>query len=411
MHPRFISRDSDGNIRFIAEGVQDGMDAPFRFGPDPYTTFDWGYSSIRFHYNEFETGLSTEPLWWGPAVRYPLVMSNNAPGFKHFFLGTRERVKIPYLGAFQLRWILGYPKESEYFDGTGQGETRFTNAVNVAYSPPFFENLTVGIIRLFHLFETNGFEFSNVTRIFDPFSRSRLVSTQGDDGVRQDRNQLASFYAHLLLPEARAEIYAEFYKEDHSYDLRDLINQPHHNSAYTIGFQKISDFPWVDFINTNVEITNLTHTALRQVRVQSFFYTHSRIRQGHTNRGQVLGAAIGPGSNSQLLNIDAYKNEYKLGLFIQRYVDNDSFHFREGSASNALSANFGDYFRHRVNLNLGLNFLYGPGPFYINSRVVWTKAYNYGRFDYGRLDGINATNYDRNDRTNVQFQIGITYIL
>jgi len=409
LHPRFISRRSGGEIRFLYEGIGNALDAPFRFGPDSFTTFDLGYSSIRLHYQKIEAGLSNEPLRWGPAVQYPLIMSNNAPGIQHFFMGTRDAISIPYFGYIQFKWILGYPQESDYFDGVGSGETRFTNAANFAYSPSIFNNLTIGLTRVHHMYQEDGFDFDNVLVLFNPIRRSSLVDRRGPDGTRQPRNQTASAYFHLLLSDANAEIYGEFFREDHSFDFRDLFIQPHHNSGYSFGFQKISYIPWVEFIKTNIEFTNLTTSQLQQVRSQSFFYTHSRIRHGHTNRGQILGAAIGPGSNSQFFGMDAYKGNYKFGIFAQRVVDNDNFHFREGSASLSPS-DFGDYFRHRVDLNFGLNFLYAPGPFYLNSRLVWTKAYNYGRFDYGDFIGVTVSNYERNDRTNVQFQIGITYV-
>lgn len=411
-HPRFTFRDENGNLRYVAEGIQAQLDAPFRFGPDAFTTIDPGNSSVRLHYKMLETGLSTEPLWWGPAVRYPLVFSNNAAGIPHFFFASREPLNIPYFGDLQFRWVLGYPKESKYYDGVGEGNTRFTNSINVGYRPFFFKNLTIGITRVYHLYEEGGFSWDNVGLIFNPLSSKSLSSSsqEGND-VNQARNQTASVYVHLALPEANAEIYGELYREDHSYDTRDLINEPHHNGAYLFGFQKISYIPWVDFLKTNLEFTNLTTSALEQVRPQTFIYTHSRIRQGHTNRGEVLGAAIGPGSNSQYFSVDAYKNNYKFGIFAQRWVDNDNFHFLRGSADLAPSDQFGDYFRHRVNVNLGFNFLYGPGPFYLNGKFMWTKAFNYGRFGYGEFDGVTLRNYEHDDLINVQFQVGITYIL
>ncbi|MDX1640351.1 MAG: capsule assembly Wzi family protein [Balneolaceae bacterium] len=409
-NPRFIFRDENGDIRYVAEGIQAQLDAPFRFGPDPFTTVDPGNSSFRLHYKKFETGISTEPLWWGPAVRYPLVFSNNAAGIPHFFFKSRQPVDIPYFGDLQFRWILGYPQESKYYDGKGEGNTRFTNSVNVAYRPFFFKNLTIGITRVYHLYEEGGFSFSNVGIIFNPLSSSTLRRTDGGNDVRQVRNQTASIYLHLSIPEANAEIYGELYREDHSYNTRDFINEPHHNGAYLFGFQKLSYFPWVDFIKTNLEFTNLTVSQLEQVRFQTNIYTHSQIRQGHTNKGQILGAAIGPGSNSQYLSIDAYKDDYKFGIFAQRWVDNDNFHFQKGSADLAPSDQFGDYFRHRVNLNFGLNLLYGPGPFYLNGKFMWTKAFNYGRFDYGEFEGVTVRNYEHKDLINIQYQIGITYI-
>jgi hypothetical protein len=408
--PRFIPRDSNGDIRYVAEGLGAQIDAPFRFGPDSFTTLDPGNSSIRIHYKKLETGLSTESLWWGPAVRYPMVFSNNAAGFRHFFFSSRKPVSVPYFGDLQFKWILGYPKDSQYYDGRNEGQTRFTNALNFAYSPPFYENLTVGFIRVFHMYETNGFNFENAFLMFNPFFEQDFVEPGEEGAFTTDRNQIVSFYAHVRLPGSNAEIYAEYYREDRSFDLRDFINQPGHNSAYTFGFQKISEVPWFDFVRTNLEFTDLIRSQLHQVRFQGNYYTHSKIRQGHTNRGQILGAAIGPGSSSQYLSFDAYKNDVRVGLFVQRVVDNNNFHYLIGSADETPARDFGDYFRHRINLNAGVNLLYGPGPFYLNAKMMWTKAYNYGRFDLGDVSDSTIRNYERDDRINLQMQIGITYV-
>lgn len=406
LRPGFIPGDGQGNIRYVAEGIWQFIDAPFRFGPDPYNTFDWGNSSFRLHHGKFEAGVSSEALWWGGMARYPLLMSNNAPGIPHAFVGSREAIHIPYAGSFQFKWIFGYPQKSGYYDGEGAGNTRITNAINIKYQPKLFDNITLGFTRLIHSYQNNGFQFSDVTDIVNPFQSGNQANLAGID----QRNQMASMYVHMLFPEANAEIFGEFLREDFSFDSRDFINEPHHNSGYAFGFQKISHVPYVDFVKTHLEFTNLTTSQLKQVRPQTYIYSHTTVRQGHTSRGQIMGAAIGPGSNSQYLGIDGYKNNFKLGFFVQRLVDNDNFHFQFGDASLSPS-NFGDYFRHRVDLNVGLNFLYGPGPFYINSRLAWTKAYNYGRFDLNNLDETTIQNFERNDRINLQFQIGITYVL
>jgi len=405
--PRFVPRDDDGNILYGAEGIGFRYDAPFRFGPDPYSTIDPGHSSLRLHYGKAEAGISTEPLWWGPMKRYPLMMSNNSAGMTHVFAGTRKPVKLPWIGSVQAKWIGGYPEESDYYEGLEAGQTRFVNMLNVTFTPSLFPNITVGAIRASYIYQNGGFSLSQIIDFINPFGSSKDANLQG----RDFQDQLASAYVHILFPEARAEIFAEFSREDFSFNVRDFLNEPYHNSGYAFGFQKLSDAPYVDFVKTHLEITNLTTSQLEQVRPQTFFYTHGRIRQGNTNKGQIMGAAIGPGSNSQYLAMDAYKENVKLGFFAQRLVDNDNFHFEQGSRSLAPPREFGDFFRHRVDLTFGLNVLYGPGPFYINGRIAWTKAYNYGRFDYGEFSGVTIQNYERNDRTNVHLQIGITYVL
>ncbi len=409
LRPRFVQR-IDGEFTYQLTEYRTFIDLPYRFGPDPYTTIDWGSSSIRAHYNSLEAGFSSEPLWWGPVNQYPLIMSNNAPGIRHFFFNSRRPISIPYFGKLSFRWVLGYPQESDYYTGENAGTTRFINAINIAYQPSLFENLTVGATRVFHIYEENGFSIDQVSVILGPIRKVRLMRLEGSDEDRQTRNQAISVYAHLRLPEANAEIYAEFFREDHSFNFRDFFNEPQHNSGYAFGFQKIMFGPLADFYKLNLEFTNLTVTQIQQVRPQAIYYTHTRIQQGHTNRGQLLGAAIAPGSNSQYLDLEAYRGDLRLGIFLQRVVDNDTFHLQVGSSRHSPARNFGDYFRHRVDLNAGLNLFYGPGPFYVHSSVIWTKAYNYGRFDLAEYAGVSIQNFERNDRTNLQFQLGVTYV-
>jgi len=396
--------------RYEAEAIGIRIDAPYRFGAESFWTSDWGYSSVSLHYGPIEAGISSEPLWWGPAVQYPLVLSNNAPGINHTFIGTREALRIPFFGSVQFRWIAGYAQESDYYQGSSAGDNRFVNAINVAWSPAFMPYLTTGIIRLYHIYEINGFDWDNITVMLNPFQKTSLPEGQRENWQRTPRNQAASFYALLRIPGANAELYGEFFREDHSYDWRDFMQQPHHNSGWSVGMQKAFYAPLADIYRINLEITNLGITQVYQTRHQTYYYTHNTIRHGHTNKGQVLGAAIGPGSSSQFLGIDAYRGDFKLGLTVQRVAENETYHLRTNSIQSTPNENFGDYFRHRVNLNLGLNFLYGPGPFYLTGSFIWTKAYNYGRFDYGRFQGINITNYEHKDLYNSQLQIGITYV-
>ena len=406
LQPAFLPADNQGGIRYVAQGIWPFIDAPFRFGPREYSTFDWGNSSLRLHYRKFETGFSNEPLSWGSMARYPLLMSNNAPGVQHFFLGNTEALNLPYVGSFHFKWVVGFPRESGYWDVEGAGNRRLMNAINIKYQPEISKNITIGLIRLIHSYQDDGIQFNDIAGIINPFENSNQTNLAGLD----ERNQIASLYFHVLLPNANAEIFAEYLREDFSFDNRDFLNEPHHNSGYAFGFQKISYVPIIDFVKTHVEFTNLTTSQLNQVRPQTYIYSHFLVRQGHTNRGQLLGAAVGPGSNSQYVGMDGYHNNFKIGMFVQRLVKNDNFHLQFGSASLSPSE-FGDFFRHRVDLNVGINFLYGPGPFYINSKLVWTKAYNYGRFDLNELEEVTIRNFERNDRTNVHFQVGITYEL
>ena len=74
-----------------------------------------------------------------------------------------------------------------------------------------------------------------------------------------------------------------------------------------------------DVLRTSVELTNLEQTATFSDRpVPPDYYTGRAAPQGFTQRGQVIGAAIGPGSQSQRVAFDYYAPTWQSGLFAER---------------------------------------------------------------------------------------------
>ncbi len=407
--PRFIGTGPDGERLFEAEAIGHRIDAPYRFGPDPFWTFDRGHSSVRIHYEQFEFGASSEPLWWGGAVHYPLMLSNNAPGVQHIFAGTRAPVRIPWFGEIEFNWMMGWPEDSEWFVPRQPVSERFINAINFSWSPAPLPGLYLGLTRAYIMQIPEGVSWEHIRIIFESPRTSPPRPDDPEVTGRANVDQAASIYLRWLFPRANAEIYGEFFREDHSYDFRDFLMQPHHNSGYSFGFQKIFFVPRLDFLKMNMEATNLTPSRLDEVRWQTYYYTHSRILQGHTNRGQVLGAAIGPASSSFYLSLDGYKDDYQVGIFGQRWVENDHFHYRFNTGQDRPWGD-GDIYYHRVNLNLGVRALWGPGPFYLQGKLMWTKAFNYGRYEYSSISGMDWGDRVRDDEHNIQFQLSIRYL-
>lgn len=415
--PRFIPEDENGNIRYVAEGIGNTIDRPFRFGPSSFQTFSLGYSSVRAHFRNIEAGISTEPLWWGANVKYPLIMSNNAPGMPHFFFGTRGPLKIPYVGSFEFKYFGGFPKDSDYFDQDVQYQyDRFMNGINLSYSPFFAPNIHFGWTRAVHTYMIDGgLTSEDLGLIFDPFLLKNFEKTRGPISIIKPRNHLTSLYARWVWPESEMEIYGEYFRDDFAYDMRDLLMEPRHNSGYAFGFQKLIFAPLAHFYRVNVEFTNMTPSNLEVVRPQNYFYTDRLVRQGHTNQGQLIGAAIGPGSNSQFLGVDAYFDTGRVGIFMRRLADNNHFHFEYDRFLNRPEEyrnGFGDYFRQRTDVTIGTRGLLYFNSFLLTAELSWTKLFNYGRYNYGEFGpGINIRNFEKIDKTNIQFQIGITYQL
>jgi len=401
--PRFIPTDGDGNPEYRA--IFSSIDMPYRFGPDPYTDFDWGNTSVRIHYKSIEAGAGTDPLWWGPGIENALVLSNNAAGLKHLFLGTRSPIILPLgIGDFEFKFIWAEPEDSKYFETTEKTDRRrFTTGLNLAFTPGFAPNLTLGFTRFSHKYlPEDGLKFKDFAATL-PFFNER--QTQGTD----DQNQLVSAYFRLVFPKSNAEVYGEYFREDSYYNARDLLMEPDHDRAFTLGFQKIVETNnWLDFFKINGEVTSLVPNRTDEVRRQTYYYRHGQIRQGHTNQGQVLGAAIGPGSAGQYLGVEGYLNKGMLGVFVQRVAENDFFHY-EWNDLQKPNPPVGDIYNHRIDLNIGLKGFYETGPVLLGAKLIWNKNYNYGRYDYGDSN-IDFDSTGEHDKVNMQLQLSARYL-
>lgn len=416
-HPRFVFRDEDGELLFQTEGIGSIIDRPFQFGSDPFSTFSRGYTSIRAHYRSIEMGYSTEPLTWGVNVQYPLLFSNNAPGMQHFFLGTRKPIRIPYVGHFEFSYIGAFPEDSDYFEPEEdlQQNLRFINGINLIYSPSFISNFHVGFARAVQKYlENDQLKSSDFGLVLDPFYLKEFIRTRGTLNSIEPRSHLNLIFARWIWDESHFEIYGEFYRQDFAWNSRDLFTEPRHNSGYSFGFSKLIFAPYAHFYRVNLEFVNMTPSYLQEVRPQSYFYAHPVIRQGHTHRGQILGAAIGPGSNTQYLSIDAYKDWGRYGIYFRRLADNNHFHFNYDRSLNRpeiFRRGFGDYWRNRTDLTIGTRGILKRGNLTFAADIAWTKLFNYGRFDYNVFGGTNIANFIPNDRTNLSMQFSVSYRL
>lgn len=401
--PRFIPTNEDGSPQYRA--IFNNIDMPYRFGPDAYSDFDWGHSSIRIHYKSIEAGISSEPLWWGPGVQNALLLSNNAAGLHHGFLGTRTPIVFPLgIGSLEFKVIWASPQDSKYFQKTPKTDRkRFTTGLNVIFSPGFAPNLSLGFGRFTHKYiPKGGLTFRDFGATLPFFNERQLT---GGDG----QNQLVSAFFRWVFPKNNAEVYGEYFREDSFYNARDLFMEPDHDRAFTLGLQKVVETNnWFDFFKITGEVNSLVPNRIDEVRPQGYYYRHGQIEQGHTNQGEVLGAAIGPGSASQYIGADGFFENGMMGLFVQRVAENDFFHY-EYNDLQSQNPPVGDIYRHRINLNIGFKASYKTGPLLLGGKLIWNKNYNYGRYEYGNPD-IDFDSTGKNDKVNIQLQLSARYL-
>src|SRR5438045_9463776 len=76
------------------------------------------------------------------------------------------------------------------------------------------------------------------------------------------------------------------------------------------------------------ELLNYQLPTIARVRVQGFVYVHGTLRQGHTNRGQLLGASPGVfAAAASLIEWSRYSNTGRTSCFLRRIVRAEAGNF------------------------------------------------------------------------------------
>jgi len=290
------------------------IDYPQRLGDDPVIGYSFGQSDVRLNIRWFTLGLSHENLWFGSAKVNPILMSNNASGFPHIDIGVRRVNTL--LGDIEFNLVWGALTESDYFDEDESNNYRLFSSLTFAYSPCFLDSLTLGVSRVMHTTWEN-LSFNDFIVVFDPLK---------PDTTDDDRDQLISFLIDWFLIEAMFNVYLEWARNDYSPDLRWALSYPQHSEAYTLGFRKLLLMKANKLISITAEITQLVRTQDADNGSGSY-YRHYIVTQGYTHLGQIMGAAIGPGSNSQFLQASCYTQWGCIGAGIQRIAYDQDYYF------------------------------------------------------------------------------------
>jgi hypothetical protein len=288
---------------------------PTRFGNEAISRLSLGQSSILVRLSNLQLGFANENEWWGPGIGNALILSNNAPGFPHYFLRTARPVSTRF-GDVDFRWLVGGLTESNYFDTSSTNNLRSLSAFAATVKTGWDPNLTFGIARSVYSTADNwgqipGRWFDIVKNTHRPNNRPLSDSSLYPGG----RDQVYSLFARWVFPESGFEAYGELGRTEFPSSLRDLIIAPNHTLAYTLGFQwRRAGFKDNDFWRLQGENTSVEQSATFRDRPLGVWYTSRKVIQGYTNRGQPLGAAVGPGSSGQNLAVDYMRPAWAMGL-------------------------------------------------------------------------------------------------
>lgn len=389
------------------------IDLPERLGSGNYSQLNWGQSSIRLTFDPVSIGLSNENLWWGPGVRNSLLMSNNAAGFKHLTLNTSRPINT-YIGSFEAQLIGGRldPSGVAVPSLTGYrakpNDWRYISAIAITWQPKWLPNLYLGFDRAYVIYR-NDMERSlaGYLPIFSPLEkRSYKAPEPGAPNLEDTRksDQNLSLFARWVLPESKAEVYFQFGRNDHSWDLRDAFVEPEHSQAYIAGFRKLVPFRAKDeFIQLGLEFTQLQSTSTKAVRAYPSWYAHHAVIAGYTQQGQVLGAGIGPGSNMQSAMVSWVKGLKRIGLSVERTLHNNDLYYQAfGTAASS------DFRRHWVDLAFVGNVSWDFNRLVLNANAGYIRSLNY-QYQFSNQSSTDIFVWDKADVNNLHLKLGLMY--
>ena len=339
------------------------IDAPERFDGAPLKKLFAGQSRIQYAYKGMALGLSTENLWWGPGRFNSLVMTNNAPGFLHYTFHSDKPFKSP-IGTWEWQFVLGgklrnsstlpeqrnrtYNGEFLYSPKDSTSKRIFSGGI-ITWQPKWLPGLFIG---------TDG------------------ASIKYKGGAGSTAN-MGSIFARYLLPEEKAEMYFQYGRSDKFASAWNLL-QDTIPRGYLAGVRKMfslnkksSKKP--SYLQLGIEITQLQTPNLSLILQAKSWYTNNAIRQGFTHEGQVLGAPIGPGSNSQRLELSWIRGDAKVGIELERWLHNADFYYNYNYNTGSL-----DYNKQWVDLSASL---------------VWNIPVKQWMF-FGQFSFVRSINYN-----------------
>ena len=366
------------------------IDMPERFGNTNHNKTTFGQSNIRLNWKSISLGVSNENLWWGPSLRNSIMMSNHAQGFRHITFNTIKPVKT-FIGNFEWQIITGRLENSGFTPpgteiehaGTKlyipkinqNGKTddwRYLQGFIFSYSPKWIDGLSLGLIRWVQMYSAlveGKYWWLEGSPTYFPAFQNFFRKNDKYENYEAQTNQAAGVFLKWIWKDSKAEIYAEFHHNDSKQNLRDLLLDSDHSRAATIGLQKIFNINNDDFL-FNWEWTQMEQTGSRLIRNAGSWYEHSRVYDGYTNKGEVLGSAIGPGSNSHYFSLNRIRNKELIGIGLE-IVDNDNDFYHEAFASAR------DFRRYWKDINLHLKYNKSFKYFNLSSNLVYIRSLNY----------------------------------
>lgn len=297
-----IAADSSGYSAYASPwhaGTEASLDLPIRFGNAATTLISPGQSSITLTAGPLAIGAATESLWWGPGRRNGIVMSDNAGGIPHAFARTARPIDLR-IARVEARVIAGVLSESLYFDRDTANDYRSFSGGVITVAPMRPEGLTLGLARgVIGAIDRPEDFYRDAGDVFTRWDEPIPLVARDRDEPLLGSDQVFSLFGRWVFPNDGVELYGEWAWLETPRSVRQLLQVPNYGRGYTVGAQWVGTRSGSPIFQLSAEATTLERSPAARQRPTASFYLGRTTAQGYTQRGQIIGAAVGPGGSGQ----------------------------------------------------------------------------------------------------------------
>ncbi|MGH7465804.1 MAG: hypothetical protein ACREK1_11560, partial [Longimicrobiales bacterium] len=322
-----------------------------------------------------------------------LLLSGTAPGFAHVFIETARPHDV-WVGDAELQLFWGRLTESDYFDHDPANDHRALAGAVVTLRPRGLDGLYLGAARLHMQSWRDGTSAGDL--VLGPWRGLGPDSS----GLPRELRLFALFMRWASAP-GGFEVYGEWARQDTWQQWFRLLNRVDAPQAYSLGLQKIVR-RGSKAVRFSAEVSHLSDALAHPSvgRGIHTFYVSPHVPQGHTHRGQLLGAPIGPGSEAQFIGADVFWSQGRSSFSIERVrYDDDAFY--------AVWAQNQMPHGHDTELSFRAGHLLARPAFSVEGELGY--SFRYSRSLLG-LHHVNSADFPYRRDTNYQLRVSARWL-
>ena len=263
-------------------------------------------TGLQFRFNGLSAGLGNWDQWWGPGIHNSLVLSNNAEGFHHYYIGTTGYQSLMNNASYKFKYMVS--------------EEMQNSAGDDYYFSAWFLNI-----------KYNSFEFGMSRNVLSgvnrdlPWSFSDAVSVLIDNKNRKYWDTINEYYLLAHFPDSGLEVFLDIGFPNRSYAGKDPEVYSDHAMGSNLGLRKQGAFG-SDNLLFGFEYTRLVQGIYYNILPTPNWYDNIKYNYS-SYKGRRWAAHSGADSDDFLVFM-GYKDEQKSFIYGLNYERHGvTYHF------------------------------------------------------------------------------------